>query len=366
MQSRRDDTDVNDLFPYPTHIDSLDNGLDVILVEMPGSGLAAFWTIVRTGSRDEHQKGRTGFAHFFEHMMFRGTPDFPPEAYQAVVQQAGGDQNAYTSSDLTNYHTTFAAEDLEKIIQIEADRFQNLAYTEEQFRTEALAVKGEYLKNYANPMLKGLEVLSGLAYSVHPYGHTTMGYLEDIEEMPNQMDYAQVFFERWYRPEYTSVIVVGDVEPAATLALVEHYWGDWQPGSYQAQIPVEPPLDGPKYEHLEWDAPTPPILIHTWRGPALTTDSPDTTALMLLAEIHFGPTSPLYQQLVVRERMVDQFFVQAPTNKDPGLFAIVARLTDAGLFTEEEIGTTCCFATQDKDEGIRAFQEGRKPRFEGK
>lgn len=350
------------IFSQPYQMQTLDNGLRVIVVPTDSPGVVSLHIPVQTGSRNEVEDGKSGFAHFFEHMMFRGTAAFPPEAYQAVVQQAGGDQNAYTSSDLTNYHTTFAAEDLEKIIQIEADRFQNLAYTEEQFRTEALAVKGEYLKNYANPMLKGLEVLSGLAYSVHPYGHTTMGYLEDIEEMPNQMDYAQVFFDRWYRPEYTSIIVVGDVEPAATLALVERYWGDWQRGSYQAQIPVEPPLDGPKYEHLEWDAPTPPILIHTWRGPALTTDSPDTTALMLLAEIHFGQTSPLYQQLVVRDRMADQFFVQPPTNKDPGLFAIVARLTDAGhaqAVTGAIQDTLVRARTETVDEGALANTKSR-------
>lgn len=321
------------IFSQPYQMHTLDNGLRVIIVPSDSPGVVSLQIPVQTGSRNEVEDGKSGFAHFFEHMMFRGTAQFPPEAYQAVVQQAGGDQNAYTSADLTNYHITFAAEDLEKIIQIEADRFQHLAYTEEQFRTEALAVKGEYLKNYSNPMLKGFEVLSGLAYSVHPYGHTTMGYLEDIEEMPNQMDYAQVFFDRWYRPEYTSLVIVGDVEPEATLALVEKYWGDWQRGSYQEEIPVEPPLNGPKYQHLEWNAPTPPILVHAWRGPALTTDRPDTTALMLLAEIHFGPTSPLYQQLVVRDRMVDQFFVQAPTNKDPGLFAIIARLTDPGHAT---------------------------------
>src|SRR5690606_36259718 len=102
---------------------------------------------------------------------------------------------------------------------------QNLSYSESQFRTEALAVKGEYLKNYSNPLLKGFERLYGISFKVHPYGHTTMGYLEDIEDMPNQMDYAEQFFDRWYRPEHTSLILVGDVEPEATLALVEKYWG---------------------------------------------------------------------------------------------------------------------------------------------
>lgn len=306
----------------------LDNGLKLIVVPTDTPGLVSLQIPVQTGSRNEVEHGKSGFAHFFEHMMFRGTPTYPADAYQAVIQAAGGDQNAYTSSDLTNYYINFTTGDLEKILEVEADRFQNLDYSEEQFRTEALAVKGEYLKNYANPLLKGFEVLSELAFDVHTYGHTTMGYFDDIVAMPDQMEYSRVFFDRWYRPEYTTVIVVGDVDPEVTAELVERYWGGWERGSYEVDIPVEPPLAGPRYSHLAWDGPTQPWLLNAWRGPAFDADSSDTPALMLLAELHFGNTSEIYQQLVVRERLVDQFFANAPTNKDPGLFTIGARLTD--------------------------------------
>ncbi len=325
------DTPVQDkIFAQPYTAKTLANGLKVIVVPTDSPGVVSLQIPVQTGSRNEIEKGKSGFAHFFEHMMFRGTPSYPPEAYQAVIQNAGGDQNAYTSTDLTNYYTTFASDDLEKIIEVEADRFQHLLYTEEQFRTEALAVKGEYLKNYSNPMLKGLEKLSEIAYTVHPYGHTTMGYLADIEDMPNQMDYSKVFFDRWYRPEYTSIIVVGDVEPAATMAMIEKHWGGWQRGSYQVDIPVEPPLAGPKHAHLKWEGPTPPILVHAWRSPAFSTGSTDTAALMLLNELYFGQTSAFYQKVVINERWADQFFAMPPMNKDPGLFAVMARLTDPG------------------------------------
>ncbi len=327
----RADAPVEDrIFAQPYSAKTLANGLKVIVVPTDSPGVVSLHIPVQTGSRNEIEKGKSGFAHFFEHMMFRGTAKYPPDAYQAVIQNAGGDQNAYTSSDLTNYHTTFASDDLEKIIEVEADRFRNLLYTEEQFRTEALAVKGEYLKNYSNPMLKGFEKLSEIAYTVHPYGHTTMGYLEDIEDMPNQMDYSKVFFDRWYRPEYTSIIVVGDVEPAATMAMIEKHWGGWERGSYQVDIPVEPPLAGPRHAHLKWEGPTPPILVHAWRGPAFTTGNTDTAALMLLNELYFGQTSAFYQKVVVNERWADQFFAMPPINKDPGQFAVLARLTDPG------------------------------------
>lgn len=315
------------IFALPYQMKTLDNGLVAIVVRTDTPGVVSLQIPVQTGSRNEVEAGKSGFAHFFEHMMFRGTPTYPADAYQAVIKNAGADQNAYTSSDLTNYYVNFTSADLETMIEVEADRFQNLAYSEEQFRTEALAVKGEYLKNYSNPMLKGFEKLAELAYTTHTYGHTTMGYLADIEDMPNQLEYSKTFFDRWYRPEYTSVIVVGDVEPTATMAMIERYWGNWQRGDYTVEIPVEPPLAGPKYEHIQWAGPTLPYLINAWRGPAFDTQKPDTAALMLLNELYFGPTSELYQQVVVRERWADQFFSQAPMNVDPGLFAVIARLT---------------------------------------
>ncbi len=315
------------LFDLPYEMRELDNGLRVIVVPTDTPGVVSLQIPVQTGSRNEVEKGKSGFAHFFEHMMFRGTEANPPDVYQAIIKNAGADQNAYTSSDLTNYHINFTTDDLAKIIEVEADRFQNLRYSEEQFRTEALAVKGEYLKNFSNPMSKGFEKLSEIAFDVHTYGHTTMGYFADIEEMPNQMAYSKTFFDRWYRPEYTTVIVVGDVEIEPTMALVKQHWGDWKRGSYSVEIPQDGPLDGPRNAHIAWEGPTLPLMLHGWRGPALTTQSTDSAALMLLAEIHFGPTSDIYQQLVVRERLVDQFFAMPPRSKDPGLFAIGARLT---------------------------------------
>ena len=316
------------IFDLPYEVRTLDNGLKVIIVPADTPGTVSIQIPMQTGSRNEVEKGKSGFAHFFEHMMFRGTPKFPADAYSAIIKNAGADQNAYTSTDLTNYYTNFTSADLEKIIEVEADRFQNLTYTEEQFRTEALAVKGEYLKNYSNPILKGFEKLSELGFSVHPYGHTTMGYLADIEDMPNQMPYAKTFFERWYRPEYATVIIVGDVDPKGTMELVAKHFGVWQRGSYQVDIPSEPAFAGPRYEHIKWDGPTLPWLLHAWRSPAFNDSTPATAALMLLSELYFGPTSELYQKVVVRERWADQFFVEPPLEKDPGLFAVAVRLTD--------------------------------------
>ena len=326
--ARADDAPAK-MFDLPYQMTELDNGLKVIIVKTDTPGVVSIQIPMQTGSRNEVEAGKSGFAHFFEHMMFRGTPNYPADAYGAIVKAAGGDQNAYTTDDFTNYYTTFTTDDLEKMIEIEADRFQHLDYSDEQFRTEALAVKGEYLKNYANPLGKGFERLSDIAFSVHPYKHTTMGFFADIENMPNQMDYAKTFFDRWYRPEHASVIIVGDVDPTSTLAMVKKYWGPWKRGSYSADIPAEPSLAGPVYEHVNFDGPTLPYLLLGFRAPAFEASSRDVPALMLLSELYFGQTSALYQKLVVEQRWVDQFFSDAPFNKDPALFGIIARLTDA-------------------------------------
>ena len=326
-------TDDDAILPFEATEVRLDNGLVVIVVPTGMPNLVSLQIPVLTGSRNEVEDGKTGFAHFFEHMMFRGTEQYPPHEYEAIITRAGARQNAYTTDDYTNYHVTFAKEDLEKILEIEADRFQNLAYTEEQFRTEALAVLGEYNKNSSNPYRKLFEVMRDKAYTRHTYKHTTMGFIEDIEAMPDQLEYAKVFFDRWYRPEHTAVCVVGDVDPDEVVALVKKYWGSWERGSYTADIPEEPAPRGPVYTHVPWELETSPYLAVAFHGPAFSTTRTDSAALDLLFELYFGNTSELYNRLVVGERKVDQLFSYAPDSQDPSLKYILARVTDPGDVT---------------------------------
>src|SRR5690606_28794664 len=121
----------------------------------------------------------------------------------------------------------------------------------------------------SNPIVKGFERLYDISFDTHTYEHTTMGFLEDIEDMPNQLEYSKTFFDRWYRPEHAAVIVVGDVEPKRTVALVEKYFGPWERGSYEAEIPVEPPFQGSRYEHVNFEGPTLPYLLVGYRAPAM-------------------------------------------------------------------------------------------------
>ena len=335
-----------DILPYKATETTLANGLKVIIVPTGMPNLVSLQIPVQTGSRNEVEPGKTGFAHFFEHMMFRGTDKFPPAEYEAIITRAGARQNAYTTDDYTNYHVTFAKEDLDRILEIEGDRFQRLKYTDEQFRTEARAVLGEYNKNFANPAVKLDEVLCDAAYTTHTYKHTTMGFIADIEAMPEQGEYAKVFFDRWYRPEYAAVMLVGDVDPATAIPLVEKHFGSWKPGSWKVEIPQEPEPQEPKYTHVPWPSPTAPLVTVAFHGPRFSEEAKDQVALDLLCELYFGGTSELYRKLVLEEQKVDELSYYVPGTVDSSLTQISAQLRDAAdaTYVRDQILATCARA----------------------
>ncbi|MEO6045104.1 MAG: pitrilysin family protein, partial [Tepidiformaceae bacterium] len=247
------------ILPFPALERTLANGLRIIVVNTGFPNLVSLQIPVQTGSRNEVEPGKSGFAHFFEHMMFRGTERYSADAYQEIITRTGARQNAYTTDDYTNYHITCAKEDLEQVLELEADRFMNLAYSEDDFKTEARAVLGEYNKNSADPLSKLIEVQRDHAYSTHTYKHTTMGFIRDIEEMPNQFGYSRTFFERWYRPEYTTVILAGDLDIDAAAALVAKHWGAWAAGGGETEaIPPEPAATDTVLAHVPWTSSTLP------------------------------------------------------------------------------------------------------------
>src|SRR4051794_34179322 len=240
------------IFPYAYGQEDLPNGLRLITIPTDYPNIVSLFIVVGTGSRNEVEPGKTGFAHLFEHLMFRGTAEYPPEKYTGTLKVAGAASNAFTSSDLTAYHTTFSKDDLPTVLSMEADRFQHLDYPEAAFRTETLAVLGEYNKNSANPSQQLYETLRATAFKTHPYSHTTMGFLKDIQAMPEGYAYSREFFSRYYRPEYTTIIVAGDVNAKRVRSLVDERWGSWKRGSLNPQIPAEPAQDGPRRAHIDW------------------------------------------------------------------------------------------------------------------
>jgi zinc protease len=348
-------------FPYPWTTDTLSNGLRVVTVPTEHKNLVALYLVVRVGSRNEVEEGKSGFAHFFEHMMFRGSENFTPEQRDAIMKKAGAEANAYTSDDRTVYHALFSAQDLEKIMELEADRFQRLKYAEPEYKTEALAVLGEYNKNNANPMNKLWEVLRLTAFTTHTYKHTTMGFIQDIHAMPSHYEYSQAFYQRYYRPEYTTILLVGDIQREKAVELTTRYFGNWERGGYKANIPSEPPQKQPRTASVDWPSPTLPYVAVAYHGPAYSDQKKEKPALDFLVPIAFGENSELYQKLVLKEQKVDMLMTSFDDQIDPELFAVVARVKDGkdiGYVRDAIVATFDRFAeekvTQEKLDETRA------------
>ncbi len=309
------------ILPYPIHQHKLANGLNVVTVPFDSPGLVSFHIVTRVGARNEVEEGVTGFAHFFEHMMFRGTDKYPKEKYSAALKSTGAAANANTTQDRTAYHMTGNAEKLELMFELESDRFLNLNYSEHEFKTEAGAVKGEYTKNFASPYSQINEKRAETAFTTHTYSHTTMGYFKDIVDMPNQFEYSKVFFDRYYRPEFNTILVVGDVTAKQVNALAEKYFGKWQRGSYKSVVPVEPEQLETRYTHLQ-NGTIPAYFSMSFKGPAFSDTKIDMPALDVLASIVFSNTSELYKKLVMEEQKVRFISGGAGDSRDPGLFTI--------------------------------------------
>ena len=157
------------VFPYPISSHTLDNGLDIHVVQMNTPGVAAYATWMDVGSRDEVDVGRSGFAHFFEHLMFLGTPRFGAEARERALLRMAADDNAWTWFDETVYHTVLPSTSLEQVVMMEGDRFQHLTLTPDDVRREAGAVYGEYRKNKVSPGFLMYEGLYGSSFGTHTY-----------------------------------------------------------------------------------------------------------------------------------------------------------------------------------------------------
>jgi zinc protease len=314
------------IFPYAWQEKTLANGLRVIVVPTPSEGLVSYRTVVRTGARDEFEPGATGFAHFFEHMMFRGTERYPAERYNEIVTRMGADSNAYTSTDMTVYEFDIVAADLPTVVEIESDRFMNLAYTQEGFKTEAGAVYGEYRKNRSSPFFVLYEAVRRAAFKKHTYAHTAMGFVADIKAMPEKFDYSRSFFARYYRPDNCVIVVTGDVEPDATFALIDQHYAAWESGYVPPRIKPEPSQTRERRVEIEYEGKTLPRLWVAYKGGAFDPDDRVWVASLVLAELAFGETSEIYRELRLDQQKVESIRAGAATDRDPELWSVVSTI----------------------------------------
>jgi len=317
-------------------VDRLPNGLTVVSVPWNTPGIVAYYTLVRVGARDEVEPGHTGFAHLFEHMMFRGTEAVPGDVYEERIQTFGADNNAYTTRDFTLYTNTAPSDVLADLVELEAERFLRLSYDEDVFRTETGAVQGEYAKVASSPFLPMWESLNELAFQRHTYRHTTMGYLRDICVMPTRYDYSRRFFRRFYTPDNSTVIVVGDVDHDALMREVRRRYGRWRGRRDRVRVPEEPaPTEGGR-RHIPWDGASPPRIMMGYRAPSFDGGARgaarrraivETAALEIVKGLAFAESAPLYQRLVVRDQSLLTLGTwERDFRRDPGLFMVLAAL----------------------------------------
>jgi zinc protease len=207
-------------------------------------------------------------------------------------------------------------------MEIESDRFQNLSYSEPAFQTEAGAVYGEYRKSITSPFAWLREKKQDLAYDVHTYKHTTIGFERDIKLMPQQFEYSRSFFRRFYRPDNVVLIIVGDVDPKATVALARKFYGNWEKGYSAPAIKPEPEQKAERTSEVTFPGKTLPIIDIAYKGDAFDPNNKDYVATLLLEDLAFGDTSELHKKLVLKEQKVQMLGSNIPMNRDQPLFSI--------------------------------------------
>ena len=302
----------------------LDNGLKVLLLEDHKSPAVTFQVWYRVGSRNE-QDGKSGLAHFLEHMMFKGTPTTGPEEYSRIIAKNGGRANAFTSADVTVYFATMSREKIHIQLDLEADRMVNALLGERYFEAEKKVIQEERrLRVDDNPISALGEVTGAIAYRVHPYRRPVIGWMNDIQHLTRQ-DLVD-FYKLYYVPNNAYIVVTGDFSTAEIMPKIRAAYGKIPRGAQPPKVHAdEPPQRGEQRVILKKDAELPFVLMY-YHAPTLI--SADSFALDLLTVILAGGrSSHLYQDLVYQKQLVRG--VDADYSRlsiDPTVFSVTAQL----------------------------------------
>jgi zinc protease len=297
----------------------LANGLRVLMVEDHAAPVTNLQVWYHVGSKDE-RPGRTGFAHLFEHLMFKGSAHVQPEQHSRIIEAVGGFDNAYTADDVTVYWETFPSNYLERVIWLEADRMGSLNVDEANFHSEREVVKEERRVRVDNPPYgRVTEDLYAAAFAVHPYKHTTIGSMDDL----NKATVADVrqFFRTYYRPDNATLVIVGDFAEADAVRWAEKYFGGIpRPPRPVPRVTVkEPPHQAERRLTKSYSNTPLPGVIEGYQMPALFT--PDYYPLSLASNIlSAGESSRLYRKLVYEDRLAVEAAGFGNFTEDPNLF----------------------------------------------
>ncbi len=319
----------------PTTIERfrLGNGLEVIVWEDHAAPVFAFQTWFRVGSRHE-PKGRTGIAHLFEHMMFKATANHPEGEFDTLMEARGAQTNAATWVDWTYYREKLPSGNLELVCDLEADRMANLRLDTEQLESEREVVKNERKMRVDNdPEGKLYEALYALAYREHGYGHPTIGWMADIEALT--LDDCLDFYRCYYAPNNATIVVVGDVDTATLLGLVQRYYGALEAQDIPPEdVRVEPPQRQARRDTLTL-ALAAPKAVYAYHAPAAA--DPAFGALEVLVEILAGgESSRLYRELVTEREVATECGAWTSSWAQPGLLEIAVTLRPGRSIEEAE------------------------------
>lgn len=307
---------------------TLDNGLSVIVHEDPNSTVAAVNIMYDVGSRDESPK-KTGLAHLLEHLMFGGSQHIT--TYDKALQQVGGDNNAYTTPDVTNYYCTLPVANLETAFWLESDRMLGLSFNAQVLAIQQKVVIEEFKERYLNQPYGDVWLkLCDLAYTQHPYRWPTIGKnIHHIEQIT--MDDVKDFFHKFYVPNNAVLVVAGAVSCEKVKQLSEKWFSPIPSGTiHRRELPQEPPTTTLKHLHTTADVPL-DALYKAYRMPARL--SADYHTVALLADIlGGGKSSRLYAQLVDIKQYFNTIEAYVTETVDPGLCIINGTLNQGISF----------------------------------
>jgi zinc protease len=335
---------------------TLPNGLRVLVLENHKAPLATFNVFYRVGSRNE-QFGKTGLSHLCEHLMFKGTKKVGPEEFSQIIQQNGGEDNAFTESDFTDYFETMNKDHIDVPITLEADRMGN--FEPKDFDKEKHVVLEERrMRTEDNPEDALDEMVRAAAYVAHPYHWPVIGWFHDVDGLT--LDDAMAYHKIYYSPQNALIVAVGDFDGDQVLKLISEAFAGIKNGPKPPPLTdLEPPQDGTRRVELKHAANL-PAFEEAYHVPNIV--SPDAYALEIASEIlSDGQSSRLYKKLVVEKQMVvDIGAGYDMTSFDPGLFVVSAQMrpgikaADTQVEVEKELA-----AMRDAPVGAEELQKAK-------
>jgi zinc protease len=303
---------------------TLDNGLHVFVHEDKNTPLAVLNILYDVGSRDESSE-KTGFAHLFEHLMFGGSKNIPN--YDEPLQRVGGENNAFTSPDMTNYYVTIPAKNIETAFWLESDRMMSLSFDAKVLEVQRNVVIEEFKQRYLNQPYGDVWLkLRPLIYDKHPYRWATIG--KEISHIENAtMDDVKDFFFTHYRPNNAYMVVAGNVDTEEVKRLSQKWFGEIPAGEKkERKLPQEPQQQKAKFLEVEADVPA-DSLYKAYHMPAKT--DPEYYASDLLSDIlGYGKSSRLYQKLVKDQAVFSSLGAYVTGSVDPGLLVVSGQVSE--------------------------------------